>query len=306
MTDQQARPAPANGRTDAPTAPLRALFVHAHPDDESLTTGGTIAALAASGVEVHVVTCTLGEEGEVLGEEFAGLVAGRADQLGGYRIGELRGALRVLGARGPRFLGGAGRWRDSGMAGTPAADHPRAFVSSGDAAVEALVDVLDELRPELVVTYDPRGGYGHPDHVRAHEVTTAAAAACAHPPRRLAWTVSSRAETARRHPEPPAGLRNAADGELPAVDDSRITHRVRLDDASLSAKVAALREHATQLELVRVGAEEEWFFALTNVVLQPIPHAEYYVAHELASGGGYTPCGPGTADLLDGLVGTRS
>ncbi|MFD2393435.1 PIG-L family deacetylase [Dietzia aerolata] len=100
-------------------AGLRVLLVHAHPDDESITTGGTIAMLVAAGAEVTVVTCTLGEEGEVLGDEFAGLVADRADQLGGYRISELATALRAMGVRRTHFLGGAGRWRDSGMAGTP-------------------------------------------------------------------------------------------------------------------------------------------------------------------------------------------
>ena len=124
-------PTPATPAADG----LRALFVHAHPDDEAITTGGTIAALVAAGAEVRVITCTLGEEGEVLGDALSGLVADRADQLGGYRIGELGIALRALGVDRTRFLGGAGRWRDSGMSGTPSAHHPRAFVRSGDEAV---------------------------------------------------------------------------------------------------------------------------------------------------------------------------
>lgn len=199
MTPTTATP-PADG--------VRALFVHAHPDDEAITTGGTIAALVAAGADVRVVTCTLGEEGEVLGEEFAGLVADRADQLGGYRIGELAGALRALGVDRTRFLGGAGRWRDSGMAGTPSADHPRAFVQSGREAVDEVVAVLDDFRPHLVVTYDPRGGYGHPDHIRAHEVVHAAIEDAAHRPERVAWTVTARSETTRTHPAPPAHLRH--------------------------------------------------------------------------------------------------
>ena len=114
-------PTPATPAADG----LRALFVHAHPDDEAITTGGTIAALVAAGAEVRVITCTLGEEGEVIGDELSGLVADRADQLGGYRIGELGIALRALGVDRTRFLGGAGRWRDSGMAGTPSAGRER-------------------------------------------------------------------------------------------------------------------------------------------------------------------------------------
>nr|MDQ2723648.1 N-acetyl-1-D-myo-inositol-2-amino-2-deoxy-alpha-D-glucopyranoside deacetylase [Actinomycetota bacterium] len=153
----------------------RLLLVHAHPDDETLTTGGTIAHYAAAGAEVTVLTCTLGEQGEVIGEHWAGLVAAEADQLGGYRVGELSTALAALGVPGgARFLGGAGRWRDSGMAGTAAAEHPRSFVRAGEAAVRAMAEAITQLRPHVVVTYDPAGSYGHPDHVQAHRVTTAA------------------------------------------------------------------------------------------------------------------------------------
>ncbi|MFN3339024.1 MAG: N-acetyl-1-D-myo-inositol-2-amino-2-deoxy-alpha-D-glucopyranoside deacetylase [Dietzia sp.] len=282
----------------------RALFVHAHPDDEAITTGGSIAALVAAGVDVRVVTCTLGEEGEVLGEDFAGLVADRADQLGGYRIGELAASLRALGLDRPRFLGGAGRWRDSGMAGTSSARHPRAFVGSERAAVDEMVALLDEWRPHLVVTYDPRGGYGHPDHIRAHEVVHTAIDEAAHRPRRVAWTVTARSEVSRRHPAPPGHLQHAGGSELPSVPDSRLTHRVPLDDATYAAKLEALTGHATQLELVPGADSEPWFFALTNGVLQPVSEVEWYIAHDLVdSAGPYVKCPPGTAHLLDGLVG---
>ncbi len=96
----------------------RLLFVHAHPDDESINNGATIAHYVALGAQVRVVTCTLGEEGEVIGERWAELAVDRADQLGGYRVGELTEALRALGVSEPIYLGGAGRWRDSGMEGT--------------------------------------------------------------------------------------------------------------------------------------------------------------------------------------------
>src|SRR5262245_22185776 len=85
----------------------RLLFVHAHPDDETLTTGATIAHYAARGAQVRVVTCTLGEEGEVIGERWAQLAVDQADQLGGFRIAELSTALNALGVDGPVFLGGA-------------------------------------------------------------------------------------------------------------------------------------------------------------------------------------------------------
>src|SRR6201987_5300970 len=96
----------------------RLLFVHAHPDDESLGNRATIAHYPARGAQVRVVTCPLGEEGEVIGARWAELAVDHADQLGGYRIGELTAALHALGVNGPIFLGGPGRWRDSGMAGT--------------------------------------------------------------------------------------------------------------------------------------------------------------------------------------------
>ena len=96
----------------------RLLFVHAHPDDETITNGATIAHYVARGAQVQVVTCTLGEEGEVIGDQWAQLAVDHADQLGGYRIGELTAALRALGINGPIYLGGPGRWRDSGMVGT--------------------------------------------------------------------------------------------------------------------------------------------------------------------------------------------
>lgn len=157
---------------------LRVMAVHAHPDDEALWTGGMLAHLSRRGADVHVVTCTLGEHGEVIGDPLQGFVAEAADMLGGFRYRELEDSLRLLGVNGPHhrpcLLGGAGRWRDSGMVGTPAADHPRAFIRSGAAAVDALASLMTHYRPDIVVTYGPDGGYGHPDHIRAHEVTHAA------------------------------------------------------------------------------------------------------------------------------------
>src|SRR3954447_2800877 len=161
--------------------PPRLLLVHAHPDDESITTGTTMAYYVARGARVTLLTCTLGEEGEVLVPEYAQLAADQADQLGGLRIGELDAAMRALGVTDHRFLGGAGRFRDSGMMGVPSNEHPRAFWRADtdpavfDAAVAAAVEVVREVRPQVMVTYDDRGDYGHPDHIMAHRVATAAA-----------------------------------------------------------------------------------------------------------------------------------
>ena len=188
------------------------------------------------------------------------------------------------------------------MAGTPSADHPRAFVRSGREAVDELVAVLDDFAPHLVVTYDPRGGYGHPDHIRAHEVVHSAIEEAAHRPGRVAWTVTARSEISRIHPAPPSHLRHPDADELPSVPDSRLTHRVPLDDANYAAKLEALTGHATQLELVPGAEGEPWFLALTNGVLQPVAQVEWYVALDRAEGDGpYVRCRPGSAHLLDGL-----
>ncbi len=260
------------------------LFVHAHPDDETLTTGGTIAHYAARGADVHVVTCTLGEEGEVIGERYAQLAVDNADQLGGYRISELTSALTALGVEEPNFLGGPGHWRDSGMAGTDPRNHQRFIDADMREAVGALVAVIRQLRPHVVVTYDANGGYGHPDHIQTHRVTTAAVEAAHtdeypgtpwHVPK-LYWTVVSRNAMA-------AGLDN-----LDGAPDDWI--RVRVDDLPydfhddqitavidtrdhLPAKTAALRAHATQVSVAPNGGS----FTLTNNIALPLLTDEHYV-----------------------------
>src|SRR3712207_4011383 len=134
-----------------------------------------MARYVAEGTQVTLLTCTLGEEGEILVPELEQLAADQADQLGGYRIWELRAAMDALGVTDMRFLGGPGRWRDSGMIGTPANENPRAFWNADlDEAVAQAVAVVREVRPQVVVTYDENGGYGHPDHIQAHRVAMGA------------------------------------------------------------------------------------------------------------------------------------
>ncbi|MFB9782669.1 N-acetyl-1-D-myo-inositol-2-amino-2-deoxy-alpha-D-glucopyranoside deacetylase [Rhodococcus baikonurensis] len=264
----------------------RLLLVHAHPDDETITTGGTIARYASEGVEVTVLTCTLGEEGEVIGDAWAGLVASEADQLGGYRIAELSAALSALGSAAPRFLDGAGRYRDSGMIGTPSAANPRAFVNARlDEAVGAVVAVIREIRPHVVITYDPNGGYGHPDHIQAHAITTAAveaAATTAYPETgepwstpKFYWTVTERSGLERgiaAISEFPENWRLPEPGELPSVDDGDVTTAIDVRGV-MDAKAWALSAHATQVTVAPSGAE----FALSNNVVQPILTVEHFV-----------------------------
>lgn len=168
----------------------RVLFVHAHPDDESIATGATIATLVDSGALVTVVTCTRGERGEVIPPELQHLLDS-PDALASHREGELRAALQVLGVTDHRFLGGTGarwpgrqerRYLDSGMAwGAGGAEQlpgesPGSLTAAefGEVAAD-IAAVIVHVQPHVVVSYDERGGYGHPDHVRAHEAARRAA-----------------------------------------------------------------------------------------------------------------------------------
>ncbi|MEY8564994.1 N-acetyl-1-D-myo-inositol-2-amino-2-deoxy-alpha-D-glucopyranoside deacetylase [Corynebacteriaceae bacterium 7-707] len=298
---------------------LRIVAVHAHPDDESIWGGLALANWIRRGAEATVVTCTLGEEGEVIGDKYASLVAAERDMLGGYRIAELQRALTELGAGRPVFLGGAGRWRDSGMAGTPAAEHPRAFVNSGDTAVDQLGALFDELRPHVVVTYGPDGGYGHPDHIRAHEIThraaTRAVAEGRWAPARIYWTAQERERVAAGLEElaaaggPPEGWRFPEPGELATVPAGVVDARVEGDDRDVDAKRRAMAAHATQLWVADGSVSDvndrprysagRVAFCLSNLIAQPLLDSESYtLGREFPGQGGLSP---ETADRLDCL-----
>lgn len=281
----------------------RVMAVHAHPDDEAITMGGSLADLAARGADVLVVTCTLGEEGEVIGEPYQQLTVDHADQLGGFRIRELADSLTAIGARGV-FLGGAGCYRDSGMAGSAAHEHPRAFVRGGQGSVDKLAELMAAQRPHLVLTYGPDGGYGHPDHIRAHEITHAAAERAGVP--RILWSVRLADETAALMPqEAPEGWRLPEDGELDGVAHSDIA--IRLSEHAYSAKVAAMRAHATQLWIAdgRTSATNPHaviasgpvvYYALSNLIVQPIQPYEHF---QLGAG---VPIDDPAAGLLGGIA----
>ena len=166
--------------TERANRPARLLFVHAHPDDETLTTGVAMASYAARGHDVHLLTCTLGEEGEVIPDELAHCASDRDDTLGSTRREELRAAMAVLGVEHSVLgedpaRGVPSRYRDSGMAGMPSARHPDAFARANHGEATALVAAhIKALRPDVVVTYDQRGGYDHPDHIQTHRLTMSA------------------------------------------------------------------------------------------------------------------------------------
>ncbi|AKK02806.1 N-acetyl-1-D-myo-inositol-2-amino-2-deoxy-alpha-D-glucopyranoside deacetylase [Corynebacterium epidermidicanis] len=270
---------------------LRVVAVHAHPDDEAIWTGGALAELAQRGADVTVITCTLGEQGEIIGQPYQALVADATDQLGGFRLTELRHSLDLLGVHG-EYLGGAARWRDSGMIGDPANDHPRAFVHSGSEAEIQLLERFNALRPHLVITYGPDGGYGHPDHIRAHEIAHAAAQASIHPPQRILWAVTARGPLEQGFAEIagiPVGWQRA-DDSIAAVET--FDAEIRLSDAALATKFAAMKAHPTQLWIadgsvsdvnpraaVASMSSTEYaiaVFCLSNLVAQPLLRTEHY------------------------------
>src|SRR5712691_3747845 len=142
------------------------LVIRPHPDDESSATGGLLAYYHARGVQTGVVICTGGEEGEIH-DPTLDPVADRP-RLGAIREQELRQACALLGVAELRLLG----YRDSGMLGTPANQHRDAFVQAAPAeAVGRLVRIMRELRPHVIVTEPPGGGYAHPDHIRCYQVS---------------------------------------------------------------------------------------------------------------------------------------
>ena len=144
----------------------RLLAVFAHPDDEAFGTGGTLARYAADGTHVTLVCATRGEVGEIADPDLA-----TPDTLARVRETELRCAAQILGVDEVIFLG----YRDSGMAGTPENDDSRAFVNiPDDEVIPRLVGIMRRLRPHVVVTFEPNGGYGHPDHIAVHRHTVAA------------------------------------------------------------------------------------------------------------------------------------
>ncbi|MQA14542.1 MAG: N-acetyl-1-D-myo-inositol-2-amino-2-deoxy-alpha-D-glucopyranoside deacetylase [Pseudonocardiaceae bacterium] len=278
------------------------MLVHAHPDDEASSTGATMVHYARQGVAVTLVTCTRGELGEIVAADLAGLQEDGPDGLARLRERELADALGVLGVHHHHWLGGAGRWRDSGMAGAPSNDAPEAFVNaeSGE-AVRALVGVLRAERPHVVITYDGNGGYGHPDHIQAHRVTMAAldpaADAAYEPELGRPWQVPKTYWSAI----PRAVLQQIVDaGVAPSLDDlpagtpdEEITAAVDGRE-HLDVKIAALRAHRSQVDL-----DNGLFAAVTDV---PEFAVEHYVLGRGQRGAGSGPHG-WEDDLFAGIEG---
>ena len=271
------------------------LLVHAHPDDESIGQGATMARYVAEGIGVTLVTCTGGEMGEILVPELEHMAADKDDTLADQSQIELDNAMKALGVTDYRYLGGFKRYRDSGMqwhadghAVPSDVVHENAFWNADlTEAANYLVEVIREVRPQVLVTYDEFGGYGHPDHIQAHRVATYAASLAAVPSYRrelgeahdiakIYWGAMS----ASKVREGLRDLREAGDtttfegmdpDSLPAfmVEDDALSAKVEADDYA-DVKMEALKAHRTQIEV------DGPFFALSNNKGNEIWGTEYY------------------------------
>ena len=253
-------------------AGYRILLVHAHPDDETINNGATMALYAARGAQVTLVTCTRGEEGEVLVPELSHLASASDDGLGAHREIELTNAMRALGVRDHRFLGS---FRDSGMMGMETNNRPDVFWQADlDTAAQLLVRVIDEIKPHILITYDEIGGYGHPDHIKAHLVAMRAAELSQWQIQKIYWNTVPKLVIA-------AGIAAMKEigsdffgsdnvDEIPfAKDDSFVTTLIDGNEF-VDAKMDAMAAHATQIALAGP------FFALSNNLGLAIWGDEYY------------------------------
>jgi N-acetyl-1-D-myo-inositol-2-amino-2-deoxy-alpha-D-glucopyranoside deacetylase len=257
----------------------RLLLVHAHPDDETINNGVTMAKYAADGIDVTLVTCTRGEEGEVLVDSLLNLASSKDDKLGEHREVELKDAMHELGIKDFRFLGSPGKkWRDSGMMGMPQNDRKDVFWQADlDEAANELVKIILETKPQVLITYDEFGGYGHPDHIKAHQVAMRAGEIASQQGwqvSKIYWNTMPRSviqmgiDKMKEVGSEFFGAENADD--LPfAKPDELVTSVVKAPDY-VPQKLAAMKAHATQISV------DGPFFALSNNLGLSVWGDEYY------------------------------
>ena len=255
---------------------FRVLLVHAHPDDETINNGATMAMYAALGASVTLVTCTRGEEGEVLIPELSHLAASATDSLGQHRITELALAMKELGVTDHRFLGeGVKLYRDSGMMGTEPNNRPDVFWQADlDEAADLLVRVIDEVKPHVLITYDEFGGYGHPDHIQAHRVAMRAAEKSEWDIPKIYWNVMP-VSVIQEGIYAIKGIGSDFWGaekaeDLPFAKDDSFVHALVDGNAYVDKKMNAMKAHSTQI------AVDGPFFALSNNVGLQVWGNEYY------------------------------
>jgi LmbE family N-acetylglucosaminyl deacetylase len=263
--------------------PLTLMAVHAHPDDEASTTGGILAAYAAQGIRTVLVTCTNGELGDAPTAKPGDDDHVTADVVA-MRLRELEDSCAVLGISHLELLG----YHDSGMMGWPQNDAEGSFWSTPvDQAAAPLVALMEQYQPDVVVTYDDFGFYGHPDHIQAHRITLAALE-----------TTGSTAKvyfpTFRRSSMPEFRARLAEAGiELPDIDESAFGVPDEAIGATIDcrehapAKRAALEAHVSQ-------AENIFFLQIPMAEFTEVFGVEEFVRHHPAGGGVET-------DLFAGL-----
>jgi len=279
---------------------FRMLLVHAHPDDETINNGATMALYAALGANVTLVTCTRGEEGEVLVKDLEHLAAHNTDSLGDHRVEELALAMKALGISDHRFLGeGRIKYRDSGMMGTEPNNRPDVFWQANfDEATDDLVKVIEEVKPHVLITYDEIGGYGHPDHIQAHRVAMSAAEKSVWNIQKIYWNVMPKSviqegiDAMKKIGSDFFGAQKAED--LPFAKDDSFVHAMVDGNAYVEQKMDAMRAHATQIEV------DGPFFALSNNLGLQVWGHEYYTLvkgdkHEPLDAKGYE------SDLFAGI-----
>ena len=261
------------------SASKRLLLVHAHPDDETINNGVTMAKYAKDGAQVTLVTCTRGEEGEVLVAELASLASDKDDKLGQHREIELKDAMTHLGISDFRFLGAPNKkWRDSGMMGMPQNDRADVFWQSDlEESANELVRIILETKPQVLITYDEFGGYGHPDHIKAHRVAMRAAEVAETKGwkiEKIYWNTMPRSviqmgiEKMKEVGSDFFGAESVDD--LPfAKPDELVTSVVHASEF-VPQKLAAMKAHATQISV------DGPFFALSNNLGLSVWGDEYY------------------------------
>lgn len=255
------------------------LLVHAHPDDETINNGVTMAKYAATGVAVTLVICTRGEEGEVLVTELANLASNKDDKLGEYREIELKNAMNELGIKDFRFLGFPNKkWRDSGMMGMPQNERDDVFWQADlDEAANDLVKVILEIKPQVLITYDDFGGYGHPDHIKAHRVAMRAAEIASN----QGWQIEKIYHNTMPKSVIQMGIEKMREvgsdffgaesvDDLPFAKPDELVTTVINAPEYVPQKLAAMKAHATQISI------DGPFFALSDNLGLEIWGDEYY------------------------------
>ena len=253
------------------------VVLHAHPDDESIQTGGTMAKAAAEGHRVTLVVATRGEHGEVVPG-----VLDEGEPLGLRRIAETYRSAELLGVQRVEFLG----YVDSGMMGEPTNDERACFWQADvDHAARRLALILEEEQAEVLTYYDEIGGYGHPDHIKVHEVGRRAGELAGTPHRFMAtMNRDFILELVRARME--SGEFDLGDAEAPEIDEenfgqpaSRITHCIDVS-AQIEAKRASMRAHASQIP------DDHFFLALPDEAFAFSFGQEWFIDdHGGASGG---------------------